>query len=196
MGKSVAITIMSSSVKSYLWPLLHTYISTLLFTNCPTSTLAIIQFTIMWTVVLMPYTYQFANVMGVRASELTNRRELRTFRDGDALNSTGLVSLCARTQTEGKGVSPSWWTSQKPLVRKGSFSELMNFPEAPGAGAQVYIPDIESDDGAARAYYVRPLPLNTMETWRVQLCTQQKLRYHAILGFWECAAQSRDCANS
>jgi len=108
-------------------------------------------------------------------------------------------------QTEGKGVSPSWWTSQKPL--------------GPGAGVWVYMPDIEGDDGAARAYYVRLLPLYTMETWRVQLCTLQKLRYleiahrcraisrlrkpsaqsrdwHAISGFWECTAQSRDCTNS
>ena len=31
-------------------------------------------------------------------------------------HSTGLGSVCARTQTEGKGVSLSWQTSQKPLV--------------------------------------------------------------------------------
>jgi len=90
--------------------------------------------------------------------------------------------------------------------------------------------DIEGIDEAARTYYVRLIPLYTMETRRFQLCTQQKLLYleiahlyraisrlrtsaalsrdslrkpsaqsrvcHAISGFWECAAQSRDCANS
>ena len=34
----------------------------------------------------------------------------------------------------------------------------MNFPEAPGVGASVYMPNIEGDDGAARAYYVPLLP--------------------------------------
>ena len=54
---------------------------------------------------------------------------------------------------------------------EGSFSELANFPEAPGAGASVYMPDIEGDDRAAGAYYVCLLPLYVMETRRVQLCT-------------------------
>jgi len=52
--------------------------------------------------------------------------------------------------------------------------------------------DIEGDNGAARAYYVRLLPLYTMETRRVQLCTQQKLRYLEIA---TGAARSRDCVN-
>jgi len=41
------------------------------------------------------------------------------------------------------------------------------------------MPDIEGDNGAARAYYIRLLPLYTMETQRVQ-------------GFTG-AARSRDC---
>ena len=64
------------------------------------------------------------------------------------------------------------------------------------------MPYIEGDDGAARAYYVRLLPLYTMETRRVQLCTQQKLRYleivhqcRAISRLRTGAAQSRDCVN-
>jgi len=70
-----------------------------------------------------------------------------------------------------------------------SFSELVNFPEAPGAGVWVYMPDIEGDNGAAKAYYVRLLPLYTMETQRVQLCMQQKLRYLEI-AHW-CRAITR-----
>ena len=64
------------------------------------------------------------------------------------------------------------------------------------------MPDIEGDDRAARAYYVRLLPLYTMETRRVQLCMLQKLRYlkiahqcRAILRLRTGAAQSRDCVN-
>jgi len=64
------------------------------------------------------------------------------------------------------------------------------------------MPDIEGDGGAARAYYVRLLPLYTMETQRVQLCTLQKLRYleiahqcRAISRLRTGAAQSRDCVN-
>ena len=63
---------------------------------------------------------------------------------------------------------------------EGSFSKLANFPEALGVGAWVDMPDIEGEDGAARAYYIRLLPLYTMETRRVQLCMQQKLRYLEI----------------
>ena len=93
---------------------------------------------------------------------------------------------------------------------EGSFSELMNFPEAPGAGVWVYIPDIEGDDGAARAHYVRLLYLYIR--WKLEgfncasyrNCAISRLRtgaaqsrdWHAISGFWECAAQSQDCANS
>ena len=86
---------------------------------------------------------------------------------------------------------------------KGSFSELANFPEAPGAGGWVYMHDIEGDDRAARAYYIRLLPLYTMEIRWVQLCTLQKLRYLEIDCAHQCAisrlrkhiAQSRDwCA--
>jgi len=64
------------------------------------------------------------------------------------------------------------------------------------------MPDIEGDDEAARAYYVRLLPLYTMETRRVQLCTLQKLRYlqiahwcRAISRLRTGATQSRDCVN-
>ena len=46
------------------------------------------------------------------------------------------------------------------------------------------MPDIEGEDGAARAYYIRLLPLYTMETRRVQLCMQQIE-----------IALSRDCVN-
>ena len=52
------------------------------------------------------------------------------------------------------------------------------------------MPDIEGDDGAARAYYVQLLPLYTMETRRVQFCTQQKLRY------LEIGTQFRDSENA
>jgi len=64
------------------------------------------------------------------------------------------------------------------------------------------MPDIEGDDGAARAYYVRLLPLYTMETRRVQLCMLQKFHYleiahrcRAISTLRTGAAQSRDCVN-
>ena len=64
------------------------------------------------------------------------------------------------------------------------------------------MPDIEGDDGATRACYVRLLPLYTMETRRVQLCTQQKLRYlesarrcRTISRLRTGAVQSRDCVN-
>ena len=61
------------------------------------------------------------------------------------------------------------------------------------------MPDIEGDDGAARAYYVRLLRLYTMETRRVQLCTLQNLeiacRSRAILRLRTGATQSRDCVN-
>ena len=46
-----------------------------------------------------------------------------------------------------------------PDRREGSFSELVNFPEAPGVGAWAYMPDIEGDDWAARAYYMCLLSL-------------------------------------
>ena len=85
---------------------------------------------------------------------------------------------------------------------EGSFSELANFPETPGAGAWVDMPDIEGEDGAARAYYIRLLPLYMMETRRVQLCMQQKLHYleiahrcRAIFRLRTGAAQSQDCVN-
>ena len=51
------------------------------------------------------------------------------------------------------------------------------------------MPNIEGDDGAARAYYVRLLRLYTMETRRVQLCMLQKLRYLGIAH--RCRAISR-----
>ena len=101
----------------------------------------------------------------MRVSELTNGRELRTLRDGDAMN----------------GGTPQVWDLSAPIPNidrgKESFSELANFPEVPGGGPSVYIymPDIDCDDRAARAHYVRSLPLYTMETQRVQLCMQQKL---------------------
>ena len=64
------------------------------------------------------------------------------------------------------------------------------------------MPDIEGDDRAARAYYIRLLPLYTMEIRWVQLCTLQKLRYleiahrcRAISRLRTGAAQSRDCVN-
>jgi len=64
------------------------------------------------------------------------------------------------------------------------------------------MPDIEGDNGAARAYYRRLLPLYTMETQWVQLRTLQKLRYLQIahrcrttLRLRTGAAQSRDCVN-
>jgi len=61
------------------------------------------------------------------------------------------------------------------------------------------MPDIEGDDGAERAYYVRLLSLYTMETRRVQLCTLQKLCYLAVprdleIAHW-CRAISRLARN-
>ena len=56
--------------------------------------------------------------------------------------------------------------------------------------------DTEGDDGGARAYYVHPLPLYTMETQRVQLCTQQKLCCleiaHRCHKYLEIGTQFRD----
>jgi len=66
------------------------------------------------------------------------------------------------------------------------------------------MPDIEGDDGAARAYYMRLLPLYMMETRRVG----EKLRYletpvrnlemahrcRAISRLRTGAARSQDCA--
>jgi len=58
------------------------------------------------------------------------------------------------------------------------------------------MPDIEGDNGAARAYYVRLLPLYTMETRRVQLCNLEIAhRCHAISRLCTGAVQSRDCIN-
>ena len=51
------------------------------------------------------------------------------------------------------------------------------------------MPDIEGDDGVARAHYVCSLPLYMMEIRRVQLCLQQKLRDLEI-AHW-CRAISR-----
>ena len=42
-------------------------------------------------------------------------------------------------------------------------AELANFPEVSGVGLE-YMPDIDGDDGAARAPYVRSSPLYTMKT--------------------------------
>ena len=61
------------------------------------------------------------------------------------------------------------------------------------------MPDTEGDDGAARAYYVRLLPLYMMETRRVQLCMQQKLRYleiaHRCCAILRLARNIRDSDN-
>jgi len=58
----------------------------------------------------------------VRVSELTNGKELRTLRDGDAMN----------------GGTPQVWDLSAPVPNldrgEESFSELANFPEVPGAG--------------------------------------------------------------
>ena len=53
-----------------------------------------------------------------------------------------------------------------PDQGEGSFSELANFPEVPDVGGRglEYMPDVNGDDGAARAPYVCSLPLYTMET--------------------------------
>jgi len=55
-------------------------------------------------------------------SELTNGKELRTLRDGDAMN----------------GGTPQVWDLSAPVPNldrgEESFSELANFPEVPGAG--------------------------------------------------------------
>ena len=152
---------------------------------------------------------------GVRASELTNRRELRTFRDGACLehgHSTGLGSLCSCTQTEGKGVSPSWWTSQKPLVREFEYTcptlkvttelqELITYVS--------YLYIRWKLEGFNCAHY-RNCAISRLRTvlhdleithWchavsRLRKPSAQSRNWHAISGFWECTAQSWDCANS
>jgi len=56
----------------------------------------------------------------VRASELTNRRELRALCDGDTLN---------------RGTQQVWVSLHPyPDQGEGSFSEFANFPEVPGMG--------------------------------------------------------------
>jgi len=64
------------------------------------------------------------------------------------------------------------------------------------------MPDIDGDDGAARAHYIRSLLFYMMETRRVQLCKQQKLRdleiahqCRTISRLCSDAMQSRDCVN-
>ena len=54
-----------------------------------------------------------------------------------------------------------------PHQGEGSSPKWANFPEAPVAGAWVHMPDIDGDNGAARAHYIRSLPVYTMETRRV-----------------------------
>ena len=115
----------------------------------------------------------------------------------DALNGGNpqvLGSLGARTQTKGKGVSLSRWTSQKSLVW-GGLSTCLTWWQWSCKSCS--------------------LPLYTMETrvmtWVlnrtcVQGATQsqdcvitpsvQSRDWHAVSGIWECAAQSRDGANS
>jgi len=64
----------------------------------------------------------------MRASELTNTRQLRALRDGDALNG-GTPQVWGRSvPTEGKGVSSSWH----------------------GGGLE-YKPKVDDDDRPARA---------------------------------------------
>ena len=130
-------------------------------------------------------------------------------------HSTGLGSLCAHIQTEGKGVSQSW----------------------PGAGAWVYMPDIDGDDRAAQAPYICSLRLfltfmldgnlnddlgsiahatEIVQSWDSapvpcdleiahwcsaisRLCKPSSVQswdWRAVSGFWDCAVQSWDCTNS
>ena len=115
----------------------------------------------------------------MRASKLTNRRELRTFRDGDALiergHSTGLGSLCARTQTEGKGVSPSWRTFQKPLVR----------------GLEYTCPTLKvTKELQELITYVSYLYIR----WKLEGFNCARNRYCAISRLPTSAARFRDCA--
>ena len=63
----------------------------------------------------------------MRASELTSRRELRALQDDDALNGALHRSEISLRPYPDRG--------------EGSFSELANFPEAPGVGAWVYMPE-------------------------------------------------------
>jgi len=70
----------------------------------------------------------------VRASELTNGRELRVIQVGlEWRHSTGL-GLCTRNQIEGKGVLLIWRISQK---LKSSLE---------------YMADVDGEDGAARVH--------------------------------------------
>jgi len=88
----------------------------------------------------------------VRASELTNGRELRVLRDGDVLN---------------RGTPQVWGLSvpiPRPMGREFLCQKLANFPEVPGVGGLEYMPDIDGDDGATRAPYASCLLLYTMET--------------------------------
>ena len=122
---------------------------------------------------------QFANVManGVRASELTTRRELRTFRDGDALNGgTPLVwDLSAPVpQTEGKGVSPSWRTSQKPLALVRGLEYTLKVTT-----------ELQELITYVSYLYIR---------WKLEGFNCARNRNCAISRLYTSAARSRDCA--
>ena len=108
-----------------------------------------------------------------------------------ALHRSG--SLCAHTQTEGKGVSPSWWTSQKPMVRGLEYT-------CPTLKVKTELQELIT---YISYLYIR-WKLEGFNCARNRNCAISRLRkpsaqsqyWHAISGFWECVAQSRDCANS
>ena len=94
-------------------------------------------------------------------SVLTNGRELRALQIGEALN----------------GGTPMVWglSALVPRLRGREFLRVGELPKSPWCGGLEYMPDVDGDDGAAGAPYVRSLPLYTMETrtttW-VLLCMQ------------------------
>jgi len=114
----------------------------------------------------------------------------------------------------GKGVSPSWWTSQKPLVWEFEYTcptlkvttelqELITYVS--------YLYIRWKLEGFNFAHYrncapkspdCAPVPRDLqIAHWchaipRLHKPSAQSRDWLAISGFWECAAQSRVCTNS
>ena len=103
-------------------------------------------------------------------------------------HSTGLGSLCA--QTEGKGVSPSWRTSQKPLVQGLEYTcptlkVTTELQELIAYVSYLYVRWKLEGFNCARNRNCAISRLCTGATQSRDCVTQA-----------QCAAQSRDCANS
>ena len=125
----------------------------------------------------------------MRASDLTNRRELRTFRDSDALN---------------RGTPQVWDLSAPvPRPRGREFLRVGELPRSPWCGGlSIHAQHWRWRRSCKSLLRMSLTFIYTMETRRVQLCTQQKLRYLEIahrcraISRWRTgAAQSRHCVN-